>query len=78
VARRRVDAGDRLIGRSGARAADGSVDPWAYFVNAYVLDRDGNRIDRRNVQDVFVALYDHQIPPGAATVVQYVCSSRMI
>jgi tetratricopeptide (TPR) repeat protein len=66
-----LSAGDRLIGRSGARAADGSVDPGAYFVNAYVLDRDGNRIDRRNVQDVFVALYDHQIPPGAATVVQY-------
>jgi tetratricopeptide (TPR) repeat protein len=63
--------GDRLIGRSGARAADGSVDPWAYFVNAYVLDRHGNRIDRRNVQDIFVALYDHQIPPGAATLVQY-------
>jgi tetratricopeptide (TPR) repeat protein len=66
-----LNAGDRLIGRSGAQAADGSVDPGAYFVNAYVLDRDGNRIDRRNVQDVFVALYDHQIPPGSATVVQY-------
>ncbi|UHD15909.1 aspartate phosphatase [Thiocapsa bogorovii] len=66
-----LNAGERLIGRSGARAADGTVDPGAYFVNAYILDRDGNRIDRRNVQDVFVALYDHQIPPGAATVVQY-------
>lgn len=66
-----LSAGDRLIGRSGARAADGTVDPGAYFINAYVLDRDGNRIDRRNVQDVFVALYDHQIPPGAAAVVQY-------
>jgi tetratricopeptide (TPR) repeat protein len=66
-----LNAGGRPIGRSGARAADGSVDPGAYFVNAYVLDRDGNRIDRRNVQDIFVALYDHQIPPGAATVVQY-------
>lgn len=64
-------AGERLIGRSGGRAADGAVDPWAYFVNAYVLDRDGNRIDRRNVQDIFVALYDHQIPPGAAVLVQY-------
>ncbi len=66
-----LSTGDRLLGRSGARAADGSVDPWAYFVNAYVLDRDGNRIDRRNVQDIFVALYNHQIPPGAAILVQY-------
>lgn len=64
-------AGSRVIGRSGALAADGSVDPWAYFINAYGLDREGRRIDRRNVQDVFVALYDHQIPPGAATLVQY-------
>ncbi|WP_006747766.1 multiheme c-type cytochrome [Thioalkalivibrio paradoxus] len=63
--------GDGVIGHSGALGPDGDVDPWAHFVNAYVLDRDGNRIDRRNVQDIFVALYDHQVPPGAAAVVQY-------
>lgn len=64
--------GDRVIGRSGAMDEDGDVDPWAHFVNAYLLDREGNRIDRRNVQDIFVALYDHQIPPGSAALVQYV------
>lgn len=63
--------GDTVIGRSGALDADGDVDPWAHFVNAYLLDRDGQRIDRRNVQDIFVALYDHQIPPGSAALVQY-------
>jgi len=62
---------DGILGHSGARGVDGSVDPWAYFANAYVLDREGRRIDRRNVQDIFVALYDHQIPPGAADVVHY-------
>jgi tetratricopeptide (TPR) repeat protein len=36
-----------------------------------VLDGQGKRIDRRNGQDIFVALYNHQIPPGAATVVHY-------
>ncbi len=61
----------REIGRSGELDADGSVDPWSYFVNSYVLDREGNRIDRRNAQDIFVALYNHQIPPGAASVVHY-------
>ena len=66
-----VRAGDRVIGRSGALGGDGGVDPWAYFLNAYLLDRDGNRIDRRNAQDIFVALYNHQIPPGAAAVVHY-------
>jgi tetratricopeptide (TPR) repeat protein len=67
-------ADGREIGRSGAMDATGNVDPWAYFVNAYVLNRDGNRIDRRNAQDIFVALYNHQIPPGAASVVHYALS----
>lgn len=66
-----VRAGERVIGRSGGLADDGDVDPWAHFLNAYLLDRDGNRIERRNVQDIFVALYNHQIPPGAAAVVHY-------
>jgi tetratricopeptide (TPR) repeat protein len=66
-----VRSGERLIGRSGALQEAGEVDPWAYFLNAYVLDRHGNRVDRRNAQDIFVALYNHQIPPGAAAVVHY-------
>ncbi|MGF1547026.1 MAG: tetratricopeptide repeat protein [Thiotrichales bacterium] len=66
-----VRAGDRLLAHSGARDRDGGVDPTAYFLNAYVLDQDGNRIQRRNAQDIFVPLYDHQIPPGAASVVHY-------
>jgi tetratricopeptide (TPR) repeat protein len=66
-----VKAGEEVIGRSGARGPDGQVDPWAFFVNAYVLTRAGERLDRRNGQDTFVALYNHQIPPGAAAVVHY-------
>jgi tetratricopeptide (TPR) repeat protein len=61
----------RVIGRSGSQDTEGRVDPWSYFVNSYVLDGQGNRIDRRNGQDIFVALYNHQIPPGAAAVVHY-------
>jgi len=63
--------GERVIGRSGALDGERDSDPWSYFLNAYILDRDGNRIERRNVQDIAVALYDHQIPPGAAAVVHY-------
>jgi tetratricopeptide (TPR) repeat protein len=66
-----VRSGDRVIGRSGGRAADGQVDPWSHFVNAFVLDRRGYRIDRRNAQDIFIPLYNHQIPPGAADTVHY-------
>lgn len=64
-------ADGRVIGQSGALGPDGVVDRWAHFVNAWVLDRDGRRIDRRNAEDIFIALYDHQIPPGAAATVHY-------
>jgi len=66
-----VTSGGRVIGRSGAMDADGEVDPWSFFVNAFLLDRNGNRIDRRNPEDIFVKLYDHQIPPGAARTAHY-------
>jgi hypothetical protein len=63
-------SGGRVIARSGA-LEDGVVDPNAHFVGVYMLDRQGRRVDRRNVQDIFVPLYDHQIPPSAAAVVHY-------
>jgi tetratricopeptide (TPR) repeat protein len=66
-----VEGEGRPMGKSGGLARDGRVDPWSHFVNAYVVDRDGNRIDRRNAQDIFTSLYNHQIPPGAADVVHY-------
>ncbi|MGA1534503.1 MAG: tetratricopeptide repeat protein [Planctomycetota bacterium] len=66
-----VTSDGRAIGSSGGRGEDGAVDPWSHFVNAYVLDREGRRIDRRNAQDIFIPLYNNQIPPGAADVVRY-------
>ncbi|MCA9290008.1 MAG: hypothetical protein KDA25_02705 [Phycisphaerales bacterium] len=67
-----VRAGDRIIGRSGGLdPTDRTVDPWSHFVNAFVLDRDGYRINRRNAQDIFTPLYNNQIPPGAADIVHY-------
>src|SRR5882724_9291365 len=60
-----------LLGQSGGLGAHKEVDPWAHFINVYMLDRDGNRIDRRNPQDIFTPLYNHQIPPGAGQVVHY-------
>lgn len=67
-----VREGDRVIGRSGAMdPTSREVEPWAHRVNAFVIDREGNRINRRNAEDIFVALYNNQIPPGAADVVHY-------
>ena len=67
-------ADGRVIGRSGATQNpddSGAVDEWSHFINVHMLDKDGHRIDRRNPQDIFTPLYDHQIPPGAANVVHY-------
>ena len=66
-----ASSGGRAIAGSGGLDDTGRVDPWAHFVNAWVIDREGRRIDRRNAEDIFVALYDNQIPPGAAAVVHY-------
>ncbi|HXI02265.1 MAG TPA: tetratricopeptide repeat protein, partial [Candidatus Saccharimonadales bacterium] len=67
-----VRNGDRIVGRSGGRSEPhNEVDPWSHFVNAFVIDRQGNRISRRNPQDIFTSLYNNQIPPGAADTVHY-------
>ena len=67
----KVTSGNKIIGRSGGLGPHKEVDPWSHFINVYMLDRDGNRIDRRNPQDIFTPLYNHQIPPGAGQVVHY-------
>ncbi len=66
-----VRQGDTIIGRSGGIGEDGTVDPYSHFINVYMLDRDGKRVDRRNPQDIFVPLYNKQIPPGAGQVVHF-------
>ena len=66
-----VTSGGRVIGFSGGLGPYQEVDPWAHFINTYMLDRNGLRVDRRNPQDIFTPLYNHQIPPGAAAAVHY-------
>ena len=68
----RASSNKELIGQSGQFVdAAKQVDSYAHFVNAYVIDRDGNRIDRRNPENIFTQLYNNQIPPGAADVIHY-------
>ena len=64
-------SGDKVLGSSGGLGPHNEVDSWSHFVNIFMLDKDGNRIDRRNPQDIFTPLYNHQIPPGAGQVVHY-------
>ena len=67
----RVTSGKRMIAHSGALDSHRHVDPEAHFINVFMLDRNGKRVVHRNTQDIFVPLYDHQIPPDAARVVHY-------
>ncbi len=66
-----ISSGGKIIGRSGSLDENRRVDPWAHFVNVFLLDKDGNRIDRRNPQDIFTPLYNHQIGPGTAQTIHY-------
>lgn len=66
-----ASADGKVIGRSGALDPKGEVDRYSHFINVFMLDRDGNRINRRNPQDIFVPLYNKQVPPGAGQVVHY-------
>lgn len=66
-----VTLNGEVIGRSGGMNEAGEVDKWSHFIHNFILDREGNRINERNVQDIFVNLYNNQIPPGAADVIHY-------
>jgi tetratricopeptide (TPR) repeat protein len=67
----RVTSGDRIIGINGGMSEGGTVDPWSHFVKVFMLDRQGNRVAERNAEDIFIPLYDKQIPPGAGQTVHY-------
>lgn len=61
----------KVWAESGGMDEFGVVDPWGHFLNAVILDRRGNRIDRRNAKDIFVPLFSHQIAPSSSQVVHY-------
>ena len=66
-----VRAGERIIGRSGAIDDEGRVDPWAYRLNAFLVDSEGRHVQNRAPETIFTSVYDHQVPPGSATVTHY-------
>ncbi len=66
-----ITSGDLLIAASGRIDEQGVVDPEAKFLNVWLLDREGNRIEQRNPEDIFVSLYNNQVPPGAADLTHY-------
>ncbi|MGI8743009.1 MAG: tetratricopeptide repeat protein [Bryobacteraceae bacterium] len=65
------DADGRVIFVSGQVSDNGPVDKSAHFFRSYLLDADGNEINKRNAFQARSVLYVHLIPPGAADVVHY-------
>ena len=65
------DATGRTFFHSGRVEEDGSVDPGAHFYRSYMLDGEGNPINKRNAWQARSVLYVRLIPPGAADTVHY-------
>jgi tetratricopeptide (TPR) repeat protein len=66
-----LSSNGRVWAESGGMNAGGYVDQEGHFLNALILDRHGGRINRRNAKDIFVPLFNHQIPPSSSQVVHY-------
>jgi tetratricopeptide (TPR) repeat protein len=67
------DAAGRTLFHSGAveDGGRGPVEKGAHFYRSYMLDGEGNMIDKRNAWQARSVLYVRLIPPGAADVAHY-------
>jgi hypothetical protein len=65
------DATGQTIFWSGALEEDGAVEPGAHFYRSFLLDGEGNPINKRNAWQARSAFYVRAIPPGAADTVHY-------
>jgi tetratricopeptide (TPR) repeat protein len=65
------DAKGRILALSGAITENGPVDRSAHFYRSYLLDGEGNAINKRNAWQARSVFYVHLIPPGAADTVHY-------
>jgi tetratricopeptide (TPR) repeat protein/uncharacterized membrane protein SirB2 len=59
------------IFRSGALRADKHVDPAAHFYQAVIVDRNGERITRRNAADIYTAVYANVVRPSTSDIARY-------
>jgi len=67
------DADGKVFFWSGKAEDDGKgpVDKGAHFYRSYMVDAEGNHINKRNAWQARSALYVRLIPPGAADTVHY-------
>jgi Flp pilus assembly protein TadD len=67
------DAAGKIIYWSGMveDGGKGQVEPGAHFYRAFLIDGEGNAINKRNAWQARSTLYVRLIPPGAADVAHY-------
>ena len=67
------DAGGKVVFWSGRTEDNGKgpVEKGAHFYRSYMLDGEGNHINKRNAWEARSVLYVRLIPPGAADVAHY-------
>jgi tetratricopeptide (TPR) repeat protein len=67
------DATGRIVYWSGMVEDDGKgpVEKGAHFYRAFLVDGEGNAVDKRNAWQARSVLYVRMIPPGAADVAHY-------
>ncbi|HYB54085.1 MAG TPA: tetratricopeptide repeat protein [Thermoanaerobaculia bacterium] len=56
---------------SGVLDSGGQLDPAADMLTNFIVDHNGDHMDRRQPQDIHVPLFNNAIGPGAARVVHY-------
>ncbi len=67
-----IESNGKILGRSGnINTETGKLNKNSHLINTYLVDKIGNKIDRRNVESIHTTLYNHQIPPGSADVIHY-------
>jgi len=63
--------GTREIFHSGAVRADRQVDPSAHFFQTIFVDRNGERIEKRNATDIYTTVYAHVVRPSTSDIARY-------
>jgi tetratricopeptide (TPR) repeat protein len=66
-----VKAGDREVYHSGRVRDDRQVDPAAHFFQAILVDRNGDRIAKRNATDIYTTVYARVIRPSTSDIARY-------
>jgi Tfp pilus assembly protein PilF len=63
--------GTREIFHSGGVRSDRQVDPAAHFFQTIFVDRNGERIAKRNATDIYTTVYAHVIRPSTSDIARY-------